>query len=58
MNNDLQKKIVCSARITFGGIMSDTLRARYQRESFFPTWLGMFINPFYCPKALVENYAL
>ncbi len=25
----------------------DALRARYQRESFFPTWLGMFINPFY-----------
>ena len=23
------------------------LRARYQRESFFPTWLGLFINPFY-----------
>jgi len=20
---------------------------RYQRESFFPTWLGMFVNPFY-----------
>jgi len=27
--------------------MREMLRARYQRESFFPTWLGMFINPFY-----------
>lgn len=27
--------------------LSCVLRARYQRESFFPTWLGMFVNPFY-----------
>ncbi len=25
----------------------EPLRARYARESFFPTWLGMFVNPFY-----------
>ena len=25
----------------------EMLRARYARESFFPTWLGLFVNPFY-----------
>jgi SAM-dependent methyltransferase len=27
--------------------LSARLKRRYQRESFFPTWLGVFINPFY-----------
>ena len=25
----------------------EALRSRYAREAFFPTWLGMLINPFY-----------
>lgn len=34
----------------------DVLRARYQRESFFPTWLGMFVNPFYfARKGLAQH---
>ena len=28
-------------------IVKQKLRSLYQNESFFPTWLGLFINPFY-----------
>lgn len=27
--------------------MKSIIRARYLREQFFPSWLGVFLNPFY-----------
>ncbi len=31
--------------------MIQWLKSSYQREAFFPTWLGVFINPFYFARA-------
>ena len=32
------------------------LRQRYDKEAFFPSWLGLFVNPFYfARKGLVKN---
>ena len=33
----------------------DVLRQRYQREHFYPGWLGLFINPFYFARAALVN---